>query len=203
MELHLEANPHFYDYLHRISLYDGGKCGFVDGGGQCVSLDIEGIYECQYDDEKQDSGSVEFRFDTEYYGEKYNMHFKVNFKVQHDTFMFVDEIVWNSKMEDRDISIYNKRYVFDEDPFFGLDNRKGNLYFILEGDKESTDSRKYFYSNDDKTSKKMKELNGDELDKIKEIKPDLHKAFVDHPTMTIREYMKLLKGNNDDDSDDY
>lgn len=203
--MELEANPQFYDYLHRISLYEDGSCRFADGGGQCVNLVIDGEFSLGYDNNEEDSGYVKFYFDTEYEEgcedeRKFNKQFKVNFKVQKENFIFVDEIVWNSTMENRDISIYNKRYVFDVDPFEGLyRNRESNLYFILEGDNETEDSLRYFYNYNDKVSKKVKDLDEKELDKLKEIKPDLYKAFIEHPTLSIREYMKLHKNDSDED----
>jgi hypothetical protein len=193
MELHLEANPQFYDYLHRIDLFEDGTCRFLDGGGQCIQLNIEGTYKIEYNDDN--NGSMEFNFDTEYQRDIFDKHFKVNFKIESDNFIMVDEIVWNSTTENYPFSIYTSRYVFDLDPFEGLyQNRQDNLYFILEGGKESKESIRYFYSYEKKKEKKMKDLNEDELSKIKEINPKLYMAFIENPKIPMKE----LRDDEDD-----
>lgn len=210
MTIHLEANPHFYDYLHRISLYDNGTCEFVDGGGQCINLAIKGEFYLNYYTDAEYSGYIDFYFDTDH--EKYdhselsdsdNMNFdkqfKVKFKVEQGPFVMLDEIVWNSTFENRDITVYSRRFVFDADPFDGLyQNRENNLFFILEGDKETEESKKCFYSCDDKITKKMKELNEDELNKIKESNPKFYEAFMKNPIMSMKEYRKQQDDSDDD-----
>lgn len=180
MELDLRANPQSYDYLHKISLSNDGVCSFVDGGGQCIHLNIEGTYEVNYN-ENNKGGFFEFKFNEK----EFDKHFKVNFEIEENDFIFVDEIVWKSKMEDWPISIYKKRYAFDIDPFCGLyKERQNNLYFILEGDKETHENIKYFYPDDNVLRKKMKDLTEEELNKIKEIDHKLYTAFIKNPSMT-------------------
>lgn len=211
MTMELEANPHFYDYLHRISLYDDGTCEFVDGAGQCVNLAIKGEFYFNYNDDKEDSGYIKFYFDTDRPegnndgssdtdNKDFDKKFQVNFKIQTGPFIMLDEIVWNSTFDNRSVSIYSKRFVFDADPFQGLyQNRENNLFFILEGDKETDESVKCFYSYDDKVTKKMKELNVDELSRIKECNPKFYEGFIKHPTMQMREYDKIYGNDSDDD----
>lgn len=209
--MNLEANPQFYDYLHRISLYDDGSCEFADGGGQCINLAIKGEFYLNYSNDMEDSGYIDFYFDTKYEecdhselsdsdDKQFDKQFKVNFKVRQGPFIMLDEIVWNSTFEDRNISIYTRRFVFDANPFDGIyQNRDSNLYFILEGDKESDESLKCFYSYDDKITKKMKELNDVELNKIKESNPKFYEAFINNPTMKMSEYNKQQDNSDKDD----
>lgn len=182
--LHLSANPNFYDYIHSITLQSNGTCEFVDGAGQCVCLDITGTYKLTYDSDQQTSGSIEFIIK-----DKFQRHFKVNFKIHQDTFIMRDEIVWNSTMKNWPFSIYTRRFVFDTDPFEGLyQNRENNLYFMLEGDKEVKEDMKYFYPSDSISKKSMEQLNESELTKVEELEPQLYHAFIKNPDMRAAEF---------------
>lgn len=35
--INVEANPHYYDYLHRLNLFPDATCSFADGGGQSIN----------------------------------------------------------------------------------------------------------------------------------------------------------------------
>ncbi|QKF93967.1 hypothetical protein QKU48_gp0509 [Fadolivirus algeromassiliense] len=183
MDTRLSANPQFYDYLHSIIFQSNGTCNFIDGAGQCICLDINGTYLIHYGSENKTSGYMEFNFDND----NLTKHFSVNFRVQEGLFVMVNEIVWNSKIKDWPVSVYNQRYVFDNDPFEGLyQNREKNLYFILEGDKEVKEEMKYFYGSSPNTSKKMDQLTEEELNKVKEIDPQIYMAFIKNPNMDAR-----------------
>jgi hypothetical protein len=171
MELRLVANPHFYDYIHKIILKPDGQCNFVDGGGQRINLNIFGTYVLSYETENHNAGSIEFKIN--------NKNSKINFRIQEESIIMINEIVWNSSFSNWPISIYNKRYIFDVDPFDELyQNREYNLYFMLEGDKETEDSLKCFYSKNECCQKKACDLTHIELEKIKELNVEFYSSLM-------------------------
>ena len=54
----LEANPHYYDYIHDIKL-DNGVIELSDGGGQCMNFEAEGTYTVEMEDEN--NGILKFK----------------------------------------------------------------------------------------------------------------------------------------------
>jgi len=195
MTNHLRANPNFYDYIHRISLEADNTCEFIDGAGQCICLEKNGTYTLTYDNETNTSGSIEFKVKDK--------HFKVNFRVQTGLFVLMNEIVWNSTLGNWPFTIATKRYIFDVDPFDGLyQNRENNLYFILEGNKETDESKKCFFSNNDTIEKNAADLNTEELEKVKTNEPDFYTEFIKNPKMKSREFGKILdeKYNKENDN---
>lgn len=192
--MYLFANPQFYDYLHSINLDKNNKCELCDGAGQCVSSNFIGTFKLNND--LDNDGSIDFTINTKNYAglfgvpRKFNpndesVSFTVNFTVDNGLFVFRDEIVWNLRdKNDWPISIFNRRYVFDTDPFLNIYNRENNLFFMLEGDKEDDSSLKYFYRPTDRVNKKFKELTPDELQKLNEYDISLKEQ-----QMKIREKM--------------
>ena len=188
MELQLNANPNYYDYYHRISLFKDGICHFLDGGGQIICLDIQGIYQIAYDTETNNSGTIEFKFKNAqcaiHKNKIYNKNIVTHFRVQHGLFMLKDEIVWHSTLENYPFSVYTKRYIFDTDPFDGLyENRQCSLYFMVNGNKEIEDSMIQFYPTDYGKSKRIKELDNDELDELKKLYQIFYTAYIQNPKM--------------------
>jgi hypothetical protein len=49
MTLIVEANPYYYDYIHRLSLYNNFTCEFIDGGGQVINCIFTGSWKREND----------------------------------------------------------------------------------------------------------------------------------------------------------
>ena len=170
MSIDLQSNPNFYDYKHQIILESNGQCRFIDYAGQRVNIDLTGTYLLSFDDDNHVLGSLEFKVNDK--------DFKVNFRILNNLTVMRNEIVWKSSLDDWPFSVFNKNYIFDIDPFIELyKNRDYNLYFIIEGDKETNDSLKCFYPYTNDCCKKASELTNIELDIVKNTYTEFYDAF--------------------------
>jgi hypothetical protein len=154
----LEANPHFYDYLHKIELnLDDDGCRFLDGAGQCLQLEIGGTYDDFEPDDKEpkiptaelptaeSAENVEERGELRFHiGGK---EFDVPYRIETGRWLLRQEVVWRQSEEDWPILIATRRWVFDYDPisaFYHL--RANNLYYIIgDGNPNGDPSEKIYY----------------------------------------------------------
>lgn len=170
--MYLRANPHFYDYAHHIQFDKPNICKFVDGGGQCLNLALLGTYT-----KSEDPNNRHIEFDI-YLKDMFwdppvelsaHKKFRVNYRIEERLFVLRDEVVWKQTLDEWPIQVYKQRYVFEADPFDGLDDshRENNLYFILEGNKETPDNVKEYYCSNDCQHKMFKNLTDEERDVLR------------------------------------
>lgn len=111
LDLHLIANPHYYDYLHDIRFsVDGKTCEFNDGGGQVLNYELTGTY-------IKDNEKKCFKFNLFEEGKDGKMvTFEAPFVVEDGIFILKNEVVWKQDEDTWPCSIFTQRYVFKEDP---------------------------------------------------------------------------------------
>lgn len=155
----LEANPHYYDYLHRITI-QGNNCKMLDGGGQCLQLKTRGTVQITMPlVAGETTGSMKFHFPvTAEYPDPEDLFydpnapkdpskkikevdFTVAFKIESGRFVMREQVVWNQAEETWKILTVSRRYVFAKDPIAAYyeafhggaeEARAGNLYFMIE-----------------------------------------------------------------------
>ena len=108
--MRLEANPQYYDYIHCIDFEKNHKCAFLDGAGQSICTDLKGTYKFNYITKK--SGSILFEINDN--------KFHVDFHIENGYYLMMEEIIWNSTLEDWPFQLYTERFIFETDPFNGL-----------------------------------------------------------------------------------
>lgn len=156
VRLVLEANPHYYDYLHRITI-KGDACKMLDGGGQCMQLKTRGTV--QITKKSETTGIMKFHFSpTAEYPDSEDLfydpnepedpskkikevEFTVGFKIETGRFVMREHVVWNQAEETWRILTVSRRYIFAKDPIAAYYEacrgsseaaRGGNLYFMIE-----------------------------------------------------------------------
>lgn len=97
----LEANPQYYDYLHRI-IYNGENSKLSDGGGQCIRLSVLGSIT------NPSTGILRFSF-PDIDNPTRQVEFDVVYHTEEGRWVF-------PQYGARDFLICTKRYVFQEDP---------------------------------------------------------------------------------------
>ena len=168
--MRLEANPQYYGYIHCIDFKRNNECVFIDGAGQSICLELKGYYKFHYNYFKN-GGYIHFEID--------NKKFDIEFEIEKGNFVIMEEIIWNSKIEDWPFLIFLERFKFKTDPFEGIyKNRETNLFFIIEKDKETKDNILYFYNRQKKhIIKNAKQLNSNELLIVKDIYPEFYEKL--------------------------
>ena len=157
--IRIEANPNYYSYIHYIDLSPNGKCIFMDGVGQSININAKGTYTQTFDNTLKTKGKFNFTVNE--------ISFEVSFTVVSGLFVLINEIIWDSSVEDWPFSVCKTRYVFDEDPF-------NKLYTTKQ---EEDINKRIFYLRDDIVEKPAKYLNKRELKKVEIDYPIFYKDF--------------------------
>jgi hypothetical protein len=98
----------------------------------------------------------------------------------------MNEIIWDSYIENWPFSVFHKRYVFEEDPFNKLyEKMDKGLFLLLEKDKETDYNKKIFYSRGDIIEKEAKDLNKKELNILKKLNFNFYDRFISNPKEKI------------------
>jgi hypothetical protein len=147
-----EANPHLYDYLHRLSFSPTGIVEMVDGAGQVLNSLVRGRFSLQAAGQNvtlvQFFDLVELNpYDEQ---EQHSVLDTISVKLTREEgiFAFKRQVVWNIRDEQEwPCLLYRLRYVFENDPLTQvLSSRVGNLYYSLEA--EEPDTRFYYHQDD-------------------------------------------------------
>ena len=156
--MRLEANPQYYDYIHCIDFKKNNECVFIDGAGQSICLELKGYYRFHYNYLKN-GGTIYFEIE--------NKKFEVEFEIESGYFIIMEEIIWNSKLEDWPFLIFLDRFVFKTDPF-------ENLY-------KNRDTIRIFYNREKFHNIKIaKQLNVNELIIVKNIYPEFYEKYISY-----------------------
>lgn len=162
--LRLSANPGYYDYVHSIEFKSDNSCIFWDGGGQVMSLELEGKY-------IMTPRGVIFTLG--------NQHFEVPYAVEQGPFLLPQEAVWNiPTVGDLSFWIFPRRFVFTHDPFQNIYQRQGNLYFAIE-EPESELSLRQFYIRTEGRRVHVKNMTPEELTLLQKHAPEIHNEFLE------------------------
>lgn len=157
-----EANPHLYDYLHRLNFSPSGLVEMVDGAGQVLNSLVRGRFSLQA--AGQNTALVQF-FDLVEVNpyDKQDQRgvldaIRVKLTREEGIFAFKQQVVWNIRDEQEwPCLLYRRRYVFESDPLTQvLSSRTGNLYYLLEGDGPDTHT---YYCQDDRQQLTARELS--------------------------------------------
>ena len=146
--IRIEANPNYYGYIHYIDLFPNGKCIFMDGVGQSININTKGTYTQTFDNALKTKGKFNFTVNE--------IRFQVSFIVVTGLFVLMNEIIWDSNVEDWPFSVCKTRYVFEEDPF--------NKLYITKPEEDIT--KRIFYLRDNIVEKPAKYLSKNELYKV-------------------------------------
>ena len=157
----IEANPHFYDYIHRISLRKSNQSfELCDGGGQMINVIYQGFYE-----DKDNQLILNFKYMIDPY-EKYKHMKEVNKELDMEKSPYDNQVyglmpieysvVLNYRIYDCEKDHFNgyilqvsqRTIEFDRSPFIlkdekekieiPVENRKNNLFNIFENDSYPT-----------------------------------------------------------------
>jgi len=141
MSIHLEANPHWYDYLHSLILNQNGSCSFADGGGQKMNGEWKGTWELLEETTIEMDG---FKLRL--------LYTKSSFYDEHEDCANVINISVHKKKEITKFfcgyssTISDETWVFDKSPCPMFEGQKNNLFNVLEGVGESN-TPLVFYKN--------------------------------------------------------
>ena len=149
------ANPHIYDYLHRIELNADHSAELLDGGGQCLNS----VASCQWALSKSPQAHKytlsiidpkEVRENLRHAPEYHD--FKVDFKIITEPRTF--ELRSFNRQRPTPTMTCFSRLVFDADPLkllLGSDDKPGpvNLFDVLEKDCEFLAREREYYAMDD------------------------------------------------------
>lgn len=211
----LEANPHYYDYLHRITI-QGNNCKMLDGGGQCLQLKTCGTVQITKNSET--TGNMKFHFPvTAEYPDPEDLFydpnapedpskkikevdFTVAFKIESGRFVMREQVVWNQAKETWRILTTSRRYVFAKDPIAAYyeafhggaeEARAGNLYFMIE----NVSDEQIYYNVTDIKYIPFNQLNPED-------RALLAKADADAEAREAAYRAKYADGNSSSDSSD-
>jgi hypothetical protein len=157
-----EANPHLYDYLHRLSFSPSGTVEMVDGAGQVLNSLVRGRFSLQA--AGQNAVLVQF-FDLvelNPYDEQEKRRgldaISVKLTRQEGIFAFKQQVIWSIRNEQEwPCLLYRRRYVFEDDPLTQvLSSRAENLYYLLEAQEPDTN---FYYRRDDGQRLTARELS--------------------------------------------
>jgi hypothetical protein len=158
----LEANPDYYDYIHRLQLNDDGTASLCDGGGQVINFKGSANYMMEYDSDKK--GGTLKMFDivlkNAYSKEQIPVdrsEINIRFIIEYGQYILTEGRCWNlPSVFDEKLLIYTKRYVFESDPLkLEYQTRNHNLFNMIENIKEL--SERTYYNNKDVTRKTRRE----------------------------------------------
>lgn len=118
--IRLVANPHRYDYIHFLELFEDGRVEMVEGGGQVLRRQINGRYEIVV------LGPTEahVRFydlrDVDPYGKSQETRdvdaFAVRVVLEKGPFAYECEVVWKVKPGEDPYVLFQERLAFERDP---------------------------------------------------------------------------------------
>lgn len=115
-----DANPHRYDYIHMIELFEDGRVEMVDGGCQVLRRRINGRYEINILGPTE--AEVRFRDlrDVDPYGRSQETRdvdaFTARVALEKGPFVYECEVVWNVKPGEDPYVIFQERLAFERDP---------------------------------------------------------------------------------------
>jgi len=176
--MNLESNPNYYNYIHSIHLSKNNECNFMYGSGQSIFIEAKGKYEIFYENKYKNKGYFIFKINS--------MEIKSKFYIEIGLFVLMNEIIWDSYIENWPFSVFHKRYVFDEDPFDRLyEIMDKGIFLLLEKDKETQYNKKIFYSRGDIIEKEAKDLNKKELNILKKLNFNFYDRFISNPKEKI------------------
>lgn len=159
----LSANPHFYDYVHHVTLDADGGVEMVDGAGQALNTLAKGRYRIV----AQDDAKAELEFldlvELNPYQEKEKIGdidtFRICVRKETGVYAFCQEVVWRIPDKTKwPCIMYHTRYICSDDPLaFGRANQAQNLYYIIER-RELVESAKTYYAREDRIELTVEEL---------------------------------------------
>lgn len=196
----LQANPDYYDYIHRLQLNDDGTASLCDGGGQMINFKGNANYRIEYDPDG--NGGTLKLFDIvlkNVYNEKQiptdSSEMNIKFTIEHGQFMLTEGRIWSVRsIFDEKLIIYTKRYVFETDPLkLGYRMRQYNLFNMIENVQEL--SERTYYDHKEVSQKTRKEWlkDGNEFSETFCNTYDLSRNFKD----PIKQYLADLSPPQD------
>ena len=144
----LNANPHYYDYIHHMNFGEDGTVELWDGGGQCMNFEATGTYKFTFDNDKYGKLTIKLKGRDD---------IEVKFGIEKGPFFLNNEMIRSWDYSFDYIYMAKERYVFESDPLSMCESsRRGNLMFMF-GDEGDINKRTYYEHCKVKTAKKWKE----------------------------------------------
>lgn len=197
----MEANPHFYDYIHRISLRKSNKSFEVcDGGGQMINVIYQGFYE-----DEDNQLTLHFKYVIDPY-EKYKHKSDINKELDMEKSPYDNQVygltpidytlVVNYRIYDCEkdhfngytLQVSHRTIEYDRSPFIlkderekidiPVENRKINLFNIFENDSYPTTFYTYINTVEGANIKLLRaKRDYDDMIKLIKQSPDIPLVF--------------------------